>query len=720
MSEQTPVIAKQNQAEEILQKLDKDSNTRVFTGWRKTVISALLIAASVYMLLLTLLFTDATPQTRRTTFVGMIVLLGFLIYPAYKAQSRKINYIPWYDLALGILGASCFFFFTVNQQTVIQTNSTMLPPLYIAVAIVGILCLAELCRRAVGLPILFVVGGFVVYLVYYYFQNPRLNVEKILSQTVYNLFYNTSDGVFGAPILACSSFIVLFIIMGAMLEKTGIAAFFIDLANSIAGSSAGGPAKVAVIASALEGMISGSSVANTVGSGSVTIPLMKKSGYKPSFAAAVEAAASTGGQIMPPIMGAAAFLMAEIAGLPYQTIVIAAILPAVLYFMGIFIMVHFEAKKNGIQGLPKEALPNFFKLLLKKGYLLLPILVLMVSMNYFSAGMSACVAILSALVIGLLPEDLSVSHLKEIAARSKGRLVLAFVYPVIPVLAFALIAGLGGDSRLTTAVLTGLVLCCVLSFLSKESAMTPDRLADGLRASAQSTVSVGVACAMAGMIAAVVTATSLATKIMPLITTLANFNPFLALFAAMLCCLILGMGVPTTANYVIMASTIAPILIQVLDIPVLAAHMFVFYFGIVADITPPVALAAYAGAAIAHSNPLKTGVTATKLAIAAFITPYVFALDPQATLLLGYTTASPVMTVIAVCTALLGMFAISAALQGYCFQKLDWLRRILFLASGLLLIYPENITDVIGAVGVTALLAVSLLLSKKEKQLLAE
>ncbi|MBQ8683787.1 MAG: TRAP transporter fused permease subunit [Clostridia bacterium] len=709
----TPAV---NQSKEILQKLDKDSNTRVFTGWQKKVVNALLIGSSVYMLLLTLLFTDATAQTRRTTFVGLVVLIGFLIFPAYKAQTRKINFIPWYDFALSGVGASCFFFFTVNQRTVIETNGTMLPMLYIVVAIIGILCLAELCRRAVGLPILFVVGAFVVYLFIYYAQNPRLNMEKILSQVIYNLFYNISDGVFGAPILACSSFIVLFIIMGAMLEKTGIAAFFIDLANSVAGSSDGGPAKVAVIASGLMGMISGSSVANTVGSGSVTIPMMKKSGYKPAFAAAVEASASTGGQIMPPIMGAAAFLMAEIAGVPYQTIVIAAILPAVLYFMGIFIMVHFEAKKNGLKGLPKEAVPNFLRLLLKKGYLLLPIVVLIVCMNYFSAGMSACIAILAALIIGLLPEELSVCHFREIAGGGKGRVVLAFVYPLLPLAAFLAVALLGGDSMLATAVLVGLVLCFAVSFLAKDGNMSPQKLADGLRSSAQSAVSVGVACAMAGMIAAVVTATSLASKITPLIMSLANFNPFLALFAAMICCIILGMGVPTTANYVIMASTIAPILIQVLNIPVLAAHMFVFYFGIVADITPPVALAAYAGSAIAGSNPFKTGVTATKLAIAAFITPYLFALDPQATLLLGYTTASPVLTVIAVCTSLLGMFAISSGLQGYCFGKIGWVRRVLFLVSGLLLIYPESYSDVVGAVGVAALLAVCFLLNRKQKK----
>lgn len=691
---------------DILKEIDKDSNIRVFTGVKKKVISSLLAGISVYMLLMTLLFTSSTAYTRRTTFVGLIVMAGFLIYPATKKQSERVNYIPWYDIVLSLLGGLCYFFFTFNQDKVIASNSTLMPLSYIVIAVVGILCLVELCRRAVGIPIIVVAGSFVAYLFYYYSRNPRLTLARVFSQTIYNLFYNINDGVFGSPIYVCTSFIILFIIMGALLEKTGIATFFIELANSIAGKTDGGPAKVAVISSGLMGMVSGSSVANTVGSGSVTIPVMKKSGYRPEFAAAVEAAASTGGQIMPPIMGAAAFLMVEIADQPYSVIAIAAIIPAVLYFTGIFMMVHLEAKKNGLKGLPKEAIPSFFKLIVNKGYLLLPIVILVICMNIYSAGMSACISIMSCMIISLLPSDMSISHLKNIVSKGVGNLIKTLTLPAIPTLAFFIIISIYGEAAMSSAILIAIILCTLLSFISKDVNMTPVKLKEALEASTRSTIGVAIACAMAGMIAAVVTATSLASTITPMIRSLTNISPICALFATMICCIILGMGVPTTATYVIMGSTIAPILINELGIPILAAHMFVFYFGIVADITPPVALAAYAGSAIAKSNPLKTGVIATKLAIAAFVIPYIFTLDKNATLLVGYTTAPASSVVLAVITALIGMLTISTGLQGYFFGHINWWKRIIFIASGLLLIYPDLTTDIIGIIVVIGISAI--------------
>ena len=520
------------------------------------------------------------------------------------------NYFPWYDVLLAFASLIVFFYYAVMQKKIIQM-ANRIGTTQIIIGIIGILLLVELCRRSTGVPLIVVVGLFTVYGAWWLTNN---NPKTALRNLIYNLFYNLNCGIFSSPITVCASFIVLFIILGSFLEKTGIGTFFVDLANSIAGASVGGPAKVAVISSALEGMYSGSSVANTVGSGSITIPTMKKVGYKPEFAAAVEAAASTGGQIMPPIMGAAAFLMAEITGIPYASIVVAAILPAALYFTGIFLMVHFEGKRLGLKGLPKDSIPHFFRLLAKSGYLLIPVVILVICMNYYTAGMSACFAILFALIISLIGRD------KRDLLRSVG----------LPLIPLAVLVVLWQVIKIDTgtAVFVSMVVAVLCSFLTRSAILSPRLVAEGLQGGAGSSIGVAVACAMAGIISGVVSMTALGTTLVAVIVPLAQKSVFLALFCTMAACIVLGMGVPTTANYVIMATITAPILIK-MGLPTLAAHMFVFYFGIVADITPPVALAAYAGSAIAHSNPLKTGVAATKLAIGAFIIPYIFALNPS-------------------------------------------------------------------------------------------
>ena len=393
-------------------------------------------------------------------------------------------------------------------------------------------------------------------------------------------------------------------------------------------------------------MYSGSSVANTVGSGSVTIPVMKKAGYRPEFAAAVEAAASTGGQIMPPIMGAAAFLMAEMTGYTYPQIATAAILPAVLYFAGIFLMVHFEAKRIGLKGLPKDSIPNFFKLMLRKGYLLLPIITLVGLMSSGkTASLSASIAILVSIVV---------------------------------------------------------------SFFDKETRFTPVKLVETIETGARNAIGVTVACGMAGIVIGVISYTGLATTLFNVIVPIARQNVFLALFLTMIACIICGMGVPTTANYILMATITAPIVVE-MGIPLLAAHMFVFFFGIVADITPPVALAAFAGSAIAHSNPFKTGVQATKLAIAAFIIPYVFALSPE--ILWIDTEALEVVRI--VITSVIGMVGISAGLEGYLLRPAKIWERVIFVAAGLLLVIPSIETDIIGIV--LMVLCVGLQLIRKPK-----
>ena len=454
---------------------------------------------------------------------------------------------------------------------------------------------------------------------------------------VRTLFYG-KEGIISTPINVCSKFIVVFIIFGAFLERTGIADFFIQISNAFVGGFSGGPAKVAVVASAFEGMVSGSSVANTVGSGSITIPLMKRTGYKPEFAAAAEAAASTGGQIMPPIMGAAAFLMAENIGVSYSKLVVVAILPAVLYFLGIFITVHLEAKKEGLRGLSRAELPQI-KPLLKKIYLLLPLvlLVYLVGTSTRSIQYAAAIAIVVAIFVSLF---------------------------------------------------------------EKEHRITPKKTWEALAAGGQGMITVAAACGVAGMIAGLITMTGLANTLINGIVALAGNQVIVALFLTMLCCIVLGMGVPTTANYCIMAATCAPILIK-MGVPALAAHFFVFYFGIVADLTPPVALAAYAGAAIGQANPMKTAFTATKLAIGAFIVPYVFALNPA---MLFIETTVPEVVLICV-TSVVGIFGVSAALEGYFLTRMKWYERAVSLVGGLLLIYPGIVTDLVG-LGLVVIMAV--------------
>ncbi|MCQ2414359.1 MAG: TRAP transporter fused permease subunit, partial [Clostridia bacterium] len=686
-------------AEDIMKEVDRESNTRIFTGVRSLAVRYGKVLTALFMLSLSLVFTLA-PEISKPLFVGLILVFAYLAFPPYKKQTAKHNYIPWYDFILIALTVAVFLYPVIRHDAIIEM-SKRIGTLEIVVAIIGLLLLVEACRRAVGLPILFVAGGFCVYAFIYLSKNPA----TMLRNFCYEMFYNVSGGIFSTPIDVCVNFIVLFIILGSFLEKTGIGKFFVDLANSVAGASAGGPAKVAVISSALMGMYSGSSVANTVGSGSVTIPVMKKVGYKPEFAAAVEASASTGGQIMPPIMGAAAFLMAEMTGIPYATIAIAAILPAILYFAGIFIMVHLEAKKRGLEGLPKDAIPNFFKLLIANGYLLLPVVVLVICMNYYTAGMSACYAILCALLVNLFNPA---AFKKE--NRSADAILRSVLLPLIPIAVLGSYYILKNFGVLQTNwhgkfVFFAIVVAFACSFFTKGATLTPKLMLDALEGGVSNSIGVCIACAIAGVISGVVTLTALGTTLLGTIVPLAKKNTILALFLTMLACIVLGMGVPTTANYIIMATTISPILIQ-MGIPLLAAHLFVFYFGIVADITPPVALAAYAGSAIADSNPLKTGITATRLAITAFIIPYIFALSPELLLVCEGFEATLFKTLQIVLTSLIGCVSISAALENFLLHKNKIWETILFAAGGLMMVIPDLTTDLIGF-GILALALLS-------------
>lgn len=625
----------------VMRKYDRESNTRVWVGKPKTVISVILAAFSLWCIYVTL-FATFLEEIRLTSFMGMIILMGFLIYPAKKG-TQKVNYMPWYDIVMMVVGSAAFFYFTFNAETIVN-QGTRFEWYQIAIGVVGILALIEVTRRCVGMPILIVAGFFILYAMVYGLTNPDFFLR--LRYFIRNLFY-TKEGIFSTPVNVCSKYIVVFIIFGAFLERTGISNFFIELANCVAGRFAGGPAKVAVISSALCGMVSGSSVGNTVTTGSVTIPMMKKTGYDPEFAGAVEAASSTGGQIMPPIMGAAAFLMADFVGVPYSSIIGRAILPAILYFTGIFISVHLEAKRLNLSGIPKEKLPKMSHLL-KKIYLLLPLvmLVVWVSGNYMTMQKAASYAI---------------------------------------------------------------VLSIVVSLFDKENRITPHKVLDALVAGGKSTITVGAACGVAGIIAGTITMTGLANDLINAIVGIAGDKLIIALILTMLCCIVLGMGVPTTANYCIMAATTAPILIR-MGVPTMAAHFFVFYFGIVADITPPVALAAYAGSAIAKSKPMKTAFNASKLAIAVFIVPYMFCYTPA--MLLIDTT--PLRVVQIAITAFIGVFAVASALEGYCFARMHMITRIVIAAGGLMLIHPALLTDVIGIAVVVAILVFNRVVEKKK------
>lgn len=657
----------------VMKKYDRESNVRIWTGKPALIVKALLIGFSLFCIWVTL-FSTFLEEIRLTSFMGLVVLLGFLQYPANK-NDNKVNHIPWYDVIGMILGAGAFIYYTFSAEQIIQ-QGTRFQPYQIVIAIIGILALLEVTRRSVGWPILIVALFFIVYALVYGLTNPSfVGRAKYL---VRNLFY-AKTGILSTPINVCSKYIVVFIIFGAFLERTGISKLFINIANCIAGRFAGGPAKVAVISSALCGMVSGSSVGNTVTTGSVTIPMMKETGYKSEFAGAVEAAASTGGQIMPPIMGAAAFLMADIIGVPYSDILMRAVFPAVLYFTGIFIAVHLEAKKHGLTGIPREKLPKFSELI-KKIYLLLPLvlLVIWVSKNMMTMQRAAAFSIVATIIVGIVDGILSGSY------RDAYRTL---------------------KSKKSDKAMAG-VICG--NDEETEKCFTLKKFADSLEAGGKGTITVGAACGVAGIISGTITMTGLANEMINAIVRVAGDRLFIALFLTMLCCIILGMGVPTTATYCIMAATCAPILTR-MGVPILAAHFFVFYFGIVADITPPVALAAYAGSAIAKSNPMRTAYNATKMAVGAFLIPYIFCFNPE--MLLIDTNVLSVISIYV--TAFFGIVGVASALEGYFVTDMGFIDRILFTVGGLMMIFPGTVTDAFG-LGLIAI-AIAMQFARKKK-----
>ena len=639
-----PTLNEEKQ-QELMAKYDREFTYRRLTGVLGKIVFVIAVIWSLWQLY-TATFGLKPPTIQRGVHVGFALVLVYLLYPL--RTSDKSNKVKLYDYILLACSLLVVGYHVINFEPLLfragaYTQTDMI------ISIIAVILVIEATRRVAGPVLITVSGAFLLYAFFGnfvpgYFSHGGYSLQRIATYA-----WISTESILGTPIMVSSTFIFLFLLFATYLKMTGIGDWLTDLALAIAGHTTGGPAKAAIVASASQGTISGSSVANTVGTGSVTIPLMKSIGYRAEFAGAVEAAASTGGQLMPPVMGAAAFIMTEFTDLPYLTIALAASIPALLYFTGIFIMVHLEAKKNGLEGIPKSQLPKAKKLLKEKWFLSIPIFI-----------------IVGRLVMGRTPMNAAI-----------------------------------------WGIASSIIIGFINSYVDKKQQFGIKEVIKGLEEGARSALPVVMACASAGIIVGVVTLTGLGIKLSHGIVLLSAGNIYLTMFLTMIASIILGMGMPTTANYIVQATIAAPALIKV-GVPVIAAHLFVFYFGIVADITPPVALAAFAGSGIAGSNPFKTGVEASKLAFAAYLVPYIFAVSP----VLVLVDAEPLTVIVALATALIGMFGIAGGVSGYLVRPSKPWERLILFGSGLMLVNPNYLTSGIGLV----LLAFIYLLQRSEKK----
>ncbi len=563
---------------------------------------------------------------QRDIHLTLILALVFLIFPLRRGgEMEKASWLDWILIFLSL--SSGLYIILFYQQIVLRAG--MPNTADIVFGAIMILLILEACRRATGWVLVIIAGVMLLY----NFLGPWIpgllghkgySVSRVVSQ-----MYLTTEGIFGVPLGVSASYIFLFIFLTSMLEKIGMGDFLLKLAMAVMGKYTGGPAKTAVMASGFMGSLSGSAVANVVGTGTFTIPLMKRNGYAAHFAGAVEACASSGGQLMPPIMGAAAFIIAEFLGIPYLSVVAAAIIPAALYYLGVLFGVHFEACRLGLKGLPREQLPNTWKVLKEGGHFLIPIVVLIIFLA----------------VLRYTP-------------------VRAGFYAVL------------------TAV--------AISFFRKETRLNLERFLEAVLAAARNTITVALACAAAGLVIGTINLTGTGLKISSFIISISGGNVMLALFLTAIVALIMGMGLPTTAAYIVVGTMAAPALVQMGLLP-LSAHLFVFYFAIISAITPPVALAAYAAAGIAKDDPMKIGFTAVKLGLGAFIVPFLFSLNP-ALIARGDLWHISLSTF----TALCGITALAASSIGYFAKPASKLERVLLLAGALLMLKVGLSTDLIG------------------------
>lgn len=641
-NKQLQFVEETGDAKDILRQFDKGSDYRELKGFASKIISAILICFTLFQLY-TGVFGVLDAMLQRAVHLAFGLCLVYLLYPSRKGWSREKMH-PL-DAALSVIAAAVCMYVVIFYKDLVFRAGTV-TTLDMIVGIIAIILVLEAARRVIGWPMVIIALLFITYaLIGPYIPGKLAHRGVDIENLVQQLFF-TTEGVFGIPIGVSSTFIFMFLLFGAYLEKTGMGEFFIDSANAIAGFASGGPAKVAVISSGCMGTLTGSSVANVVGTGSFTIPMMKKLGYKSEFAGAVEATASTGGQLMPPIMGAAAFLMAEFTNTPYVRVITAACIPAVLYYFGVWAGVHFEAKKLGLKGLPKEKIPKLANIMKTRGHLLVPIII-----------------VIYLLVAGYTP---------------------------------------------IRAALGAIVTSIVCSAIKKETRLSFKDIIDGLEKGARSALTVVSACACAGIIIGVVTQTGLGLKMGSILVSIANGKLLLTLFFTMITSLILGIGVPTTANYVITSTIAAPALL-LMDVPVLAAHMFAFYFGIVADVTPPVCLAAVAAAGVAKSEPMRTGVQAARLAIAAFLIPYIFVYSPQLLLI----DVTPIQIVMIIVTSLIGIVCVASALTGYFKTNMSIMERLLFGLGGVLLVTTDLKWNALGIILVAVAYFIQIKMKKK-------
>ena len=634
--------------QKLLEQYDSESNVRRPIGYIAVIISIIAIAMSLFHFY-TGGFGLWLALKQRALHLAFALALIFLMYPTTKKGfgSDKTK-VPFVDMILAVLGAgSCLYLIIFYKELVFRAG---LPNnIDLIMGAITILLVLEATRRAIGpeLPIVVIVFLLYAYFGPYmpgYFAHRGFSLKRIIEH-----LYMQTEGIFGIPLGVSSSFVYLFILFGAVLNKTGMGKFFIDLSLALAGHTTGGPAKVAVIASGLMGSISGSSVANVVTTGSFTIPLMKSIGYKKDFAGAVEAAASTGGQIMPPVMGAAAFVMSEFLNIPYIKIAIAAIIPAIIYYVAVMITVHLEACKNNLTGIPRERLPKAKLVLKEKGHLIIPLIVLVY-----------------LLVRGFTP------------------LFSSF---------------------------WAIVLSLAASMIKRETRLNLKGFLGAFEDGARGALGVAAACASAGMVVGVVTLTGFGLKIASSIVALGRGNVLLTLFFTMIASIILGMGLPTTAKYIVLSIMAAPALIRLGVLP-LAAHMFILYFGVIADLTPPVAVAAYAGAGIAGGNTMKTGFNAVRLAVAGFIIPFIFAINPALMGLEGTIFKTIQLSI----TSIAGVLSLGAATTGYLLVKTELYEKILLFISAILLISPDTITDSVGILFLAVVIYIQYNRQKKHGQ----
>ena len=647
------------QQQELLEKFDRESVTR--NPINKSVrwfIAALAISYSLFHLYIT--FNPLPELIQRAAHVSIGLALIFLLYPARQASSRQK--VAWTDWIWVIASFASFFYLFKEYQAIMTTRGGIPNTLDIVFSIMTVVLVVEAARRVMGwmLPILGLIFLSYPFVSHFDWMPDRLLTRPYTFSDIFGQMYLKTEGLYSSAIGASVTFIFLFILFGAFLAKSGMGKLFNDLAMALAGHKQGGPAKVAVISSGFMGSINGTAVANVVGTGSFTIPLMKKIGYHKNFAGAVEASASVGGQILPPVMGASAFIMAETTGVSYGTIALAAVLPALLYYLGVMAQVHFRAGRDNLKGVPKADLPRVKEVLKERGHLLLPIIALVV-----------------------------------------------FLFQSIPV---------------SYAAVYTILLTIVVAAFRKSTRMGPKEILEALADGAKQSLSVMSACAVVGIIIGVVSLTSFGSVMTSSIMSIGAGSLFLTLFFTMIASMILGMGLPSIPAYIITATMAAPALAN-FDIPILVAHMFVFYFGLFANITPPVALAAFAGAGIAGGDPMRTGFLALRLSLAGFIVPFLFVYNP-AMLMIDTTDiavnakefALPAWNVILsiTVTSIVGILALGAAVEGYFKIALSWFWRIFLGVGALMMIVPETMTDIIGTIMVIIAIGFNIIQARKE------